>query len=1681
MEINPLTEENAETLKPETLKLPLFPIPMHSNPTPTMKNSTTSCGWAGKSPLNSFATQVSHLCYNLVKSVLGIGKTSQLYKVGLLSLAFLASTAGSSSAQIWINSITTGSQGTKYLGDKLADPTNIRFEIGQTSWNAARVGIGTSNSTSAAYTFITANWYADTGGSNKGVQANLWNYQFVATGNHYLLYQAKANSGDAYTQTSGGGWGNSTGWPTLSAYYAVQALGDPTGQTATAASGTQINLSWTKWSGRNVMIVRSADASFTAPTQGIGYAVSSTIGGDTVIYNGDATSCSDTGLTAGTTYYYKFYSENWSYYSSGVTASATTTASSTPTITINGGNATTATAFSTTYGTASANQTFTIAGGNLTANITATAPTGFEVSSDGTTYGSTANFAQSGGSASGTLRVRLAATAATTGSYNSLTVNMTSTGATTRAITTASSGNTVSKKALTITAAAQTIEYGTPIATLTGAGSYTPTGFANGETAAVIGGTASYSTNYTQGTAAGTGGVTITPVTTALTATNYSFSAATGAVTIGALSNPSSPSATAGAVYTATQMALAWTKWNSKDVLLVRNTADSFTSPTQGIVYSAGNTIGTGTVVYKGSGTSVSDDGRMPGTTYYYKIYSENYGYYSSNPSTFSGTTAMVQARNTSGSTPQAPAGTIYLGDTGKTFGLDSWGSIGFNGEGSPAWGKARLVVRQGNADLSGGTASAYGDYVNVENKTITSGTFNATGTWYWGMQMDYGAVYGASYWYKSSSTAWTNMSTDGTGSTLSFTVTALNNPSDFTATANSTTQINLAWTAGTSGDAKETLVLRKTSAITTDPTQGVTYNATDTIDGATVLYRGSATTFNDTGLTAGTTYYYKIYSENWSYYSSGTTATASSLPNAPVVTATTYNGTVGVAFSQTINATNAPTSYSITGSLPGGLSLNTTTGLMSGTPTTAVTGATVSANATNAGGASSPATLTFNIAKGSSTISVTGSTSFTYSGSPQGPSSSDVTGSTGEVTYSYVGVSGTTYGPSATKPTSAGSYTATASVAADSNYNTATSSATAFSIGKANSTISVTGSTSFTYNASPQGPTTSDVTGSTGAVTYSYEGAEGTVYEASATLPTNVGNYTATASVAADSNYNAASSSATAFSINAASQTITFGALSAVTYGDLPFDLTATASSSLEVSYASSNTSVATVSGNTVTVVAPGTTTITASQAGNANYAAASDVPQSLTVSTKALTLSDPAVTTKTYDGTTAATITGTLSGKVGADTVTFIGTGSFNNATVGTEKPVTAAITLGGAQAARYTMTQPEGLTGEITQATATISEAPTATTITSGQALSDSTLSGGTASVAGSFAFTSPATVPSPGNYSANVTFTPTDATNYTTATTDVTVGVLCLAPTLTRATSPSATGFTVNWADVAGETGYQIEHSANQNMSSSTTINASVNATSQGITELVEGIRYVRVRAMNAAGASANSTVQINQLTSVPANTTKYLSVASSPASFTVAGIFGAADEAGLAANVAYGSATQILLLGSNGSTAYTIHYNGSGWYDGVTESADVAIPVGQAFMLKNNTAAIDYILLVGTPRDPEVHPTVTLSSAGNYTLVTTGRTEPTALTALNLDPGTSAGQFKAAAKPTAGDRLVVPPADPTQAVTTYWYRTSDGAWYDGLRPVPAASIPAGAGFFIKKASDSTFDTWTLPDE
>ena len=84
---------------------------------------------------------------------------------------------------------------------------------------------------------------------------------------------------------------------------------------------------------------------------------------------------------------------------------------------------------------------------------------------------------------------------------------------------------------------------------------------------------------------------------------------------------------------------------------------------------------------------------------------------------------------------------------------------------------------------------------------------------------------------------------------------------------------------------------------------------------------------------------------------------------------------------------------------------------------------------------------------------------------------------------------------------------------------------------------------------------------------------------------------------------------------VTKAPQTITFNALTDASLFDGSYALSgkATASSGLAVSYASSDATVASLSGTTLTLHKGGNTIITATQTGNDTYAAATAVTQSL------------------------------------------------------------------------------------------------------------------------------------------------------------------------------------------------------------------------------------------------------------------------------------------------------------------------------------------------------------------------------------------------------------------------------------------------------------------------------------
>jgi gliding motility-associated-like protein len=98
------------------------------------------------------------------------------------------------------------------------------------------------------------------------------------------------------------------------------------------------------------------------------------------------------------------------------------------------------------------------------------------------------------------------------------------------------------------------------------------------------------------------------------------------------------------------------------------------------------------------------------------------------------------------------------------------------------------------------------------------------------------------------------------------------------------------------------------------------------------------------------------------------------------------------------------------------------------------------------------------------------------------------------------------------------------------------------------------------------------------------------------------------------------------------AAQAITFAGTATKTYGDADFAPGASASSGLGVSYSSDNLGVATIVSGQIHIVGAGTANITASQAGDGNTLAATNVVQALTVNKASQTITFNAIPAKTY-----------------------------------------------------------------------------------------------------------------------------------------------------------------------------------------------------------------------------------------------------------------------------------------------------------------------------------------------------------------------------------------------------------------------------------------------------------------
>jgi len=241
-------------------------------------------------------------------------------------------------------------------------------------------------------------------------------------------------------------------------------------------------------------------------------------------------------------------------------------------------------------------------------------------------------------------------------------------------------------------------------------------------------------------------------------------------------------------------------------------------------------------------------------------------------------------------------------------------------------------------------------------------------------------------------------------------------------------------------------------------------------------------------------------------------------------------------------------------------------------------------------------------------------------------------------ITYSSTTSSVCALAGSSVTPIATGSCTISASQPGDPNYAAAAPVSQSFKIVQAAQTIFFA-TIPDTVVGSP--PITLSATASSG-LAVSFASSTLTVCTVSGSIVTlaGSGNCTIKATQAGNNSYAAAVPVSETFAVAAASQTISFGGISSQTLGAKSFALSATASSGLAVTFSSTTTPVCTVATVNVTLVATGSCTIQAAQAGNNSFSAAAPVTQTFSVQPQTQTITFAALTDKPF-GTPAFIVT--------------------------------------------------------------------------------------------------------------------------------------------------------------------------------------------------------------------------------------------------------------------------------------------------------------------------------------------------------------------------------------------------------------------------------------------------------
>ena len=326
-------------------------------------------------------------------------------------------------------------------------------------------------------------------------------------------------------------------------------------------------------------------------------------------------------------------------------------------------------------------------------------------------------------------------------------------------------------------------------------------------------------------------------------------------------------------------------------------------------------------------------------------------------------------------------------------------------------------------------------------------------------------------------------------------------------------------------------------------------------------------------------------------------------------------------------------------------------------------------------------------------------------------------------------------------------------------------------------------------------------------------------------------------------------------------SQSISFAQPATKVFGAPSFNLSASASSKLPVSFTSSDNSVATITGsNTVSIVGVGSTTITATQSGNETYAPAVAVSKTLTVNqaSQKIAFVQPSAHTFTTNGsfTLAATAPGgTVSFSSGNSNIL-----SITDSTATINGAGTTTITANQAGNSNYLAASPLTRNVTVKKASQTISPFAPISPVTYGAAPFSIILPNSTSglpvsvTVASGPASISSNTVTITGAGTVKLSASQSGDSNYN------------AAPTITKSFSVAKTKQTIAFMTPASES---YSNGATFNLSASATSGGTVHFTSSktnvisisGTTATINGKGTTSITASSAATADYNAATPV----------------------------------------------------------------------------------------------------------------------------------------------------------------------------------------------------------------------------